>query len=227
MATETSKRKAARLAEGWFDKYCKGSGIDIGCGPDPVTPDCRKWDILDGDAQWMSGVPDESYDWVYSSHCLEHVNDPSITLSNWWRILKPGGYLIVMVPDEDLYEQGLWPPYFNSDHKSTWTISKPASWSEASRNLKDEFEKLPGASIISMKLYDTNYDIKLQRKCTAAVVIESIDLARKIEQARSLHAGDMLQHQPTMRCLGFYPIDQTAAPMNAEVSIEGIAQKSV
>ena len=40
-------------------------------GPDPVTPDCTRWD-RPNDAHELRG----SFDWVYSSHCLEHLEDP-------------------------------------------------------------------------------------------------------------------------------------------------------
>ena len=45
---ETSKLRNMLSPEelAWFD----GDGIDIGCGRDPVTPDCRKFDRVDGDA---------------------------------------------------------------------------------------------------------------------------------------------------------------------------------
>jgi hypothetical protein len=50
-------------------------------------------------------------------------------------VVKPGGYLVVTVPDEDLYEQGLWPSTFNPDHKHTFTIYKTSSWSPVSINV--------------------------------------------------------------------------------------------
>lgn len=66
----------------------------------------------------MSGVEDNHYDTVYSSHLLEHLPDPYEALRNWWRILKPSGYLIVFVPHKDLYEKKAdKPSRWNSDHK--------------------------------------------------------------------------------------------------------------
>ena len=53
-----------------------GNGIDIGCGPDPVTTDVRKFDIEDGDASNITEHVHEQFDFVYSSHCLEHMDDP-------------------------------------------------------------------------------------------------------------------------------------------------------
>lgn len=43
----------------------------------------------------------------------------------------------MIVPDEDLYEQGHFPSIFNSDHKSTFSISKSHTWSPRSFNMYD------------------------------------------------------------------------------------------
>ena len=81
-------------------RYLIGEGIDIGAGPDsiaqyyeffPLMKSCRAWDMADGDAELMESVEDNSFDFVHSSHCLEHMRSPDIALDNWIRILKPGG----------------------------------------------------------------------------------------------------------------------------------------
>lgn len=119
--SETIREQKRRLKEGFFDIYTKGKGVDIGCGRDPVTPDCDQWDqeLGCGDATFMTGVPDSTYDWVHSSHCLEHISNREVCLQNWWRILKPGGYLIIIVPHRNLYEQRTTlPSQGNADHKT-------------------------------------------------------------------------------------------------------------
>lgn len=220
---ETSKRHASRQASGWFERYLVGEGIDIGCGDDPVTPTCTPWDLPQGDAQVMAGVPDARFDWVYSSHCLEHMVDPSVALANWWRILKPGGYLIVLVPDEDLYEQQNWPPIFNADHKSTWTIRKARSWSPVSRNLADELRQLPGSEVVSLRLYNTDYNYVYQNRYRVSLQIPDNNLAVAIEAAGELTAS--MLGDGAMKFLGFNGIDQTSPPFSAEVSLEGIVKK--
>ena len=144
---ECSKSIMRRLAEPNFvNRFFRGDGIDIGGAPDPLAlyvelfplmRGVKVWDLKDGDGQTMTGVPDEKFDFVHSSHCLEHLHDPEAGLRNWFRILKPGGHLIVTVPDEDLYEQGQFPSTYNADHKWTFTIFKSNSWSEKSRNLTE------------------------------------------------------------------------------------------
>lgn len=128
---ETSKCRQLRHARGDFQNYLRGNGIDIGCGSDCLKVDSgsvRPWDIADGDAQHMPGVPDAHYDFVYSSHCLEHMRSVEETLANWVRILKPGGWLYLVVPDYCLYEKMVWPSRFNTDHKQTFSffIKRPA-----------------------------------------------------------------------------------------------------
>lgn len=117
---ETAKARPRREQEQFFSQYLVGRGIDIGCGSDPITPDCDRWDLSFGssDATGMSGVLNQTYDWVYSSHCLEHLHHPDIALYNWWRILKPNGTLIICVPHRNLYEKKTsLPSRWNPDHK--------------------------------------------------------------------------------------------------------------
>lgn len=44
---------------------------------------------------------DNSIDYVISSHVLEHFVDPIKTLKEWYRIIKPGGYIFAIVPHVD------------------------------------------------------------------------------------------------------------------------------
>jgi len=142
---ETSKALIRRLNDSRYaNTYFKGTGIDIGAGADslgkyqqqfPLVEQVRAWDIPDGDAQLLATVADETYDFVHSSHCLEHMVNPFEAYKNWLRVCRPGGHIIITIPDEDLYEQGVFPSTFNSDHKSTWTILKTKSWSPVSINV--------------------------------------------------------------------------------------------
>jgi len=157
-----------------------GRGIDIGCGNDPV-PGADKWDWDQGDAQYMNGVAENTYDWVFSAHCLEHVKDPHVALHNWWRILKVGGYLIVLVPDEDLYEQGKWPSKYNADHKHTFTCSKYWSWSPVSINVSDMVQILPGHRLISLTVEDTGYDYTQTGDQTARGAEAAVQIVLKKE----------------------------------------------
>ena len=113
-----------RYSERWF----VGRGLDIGAGPDGLGRShtwphatIREWDLADGDATTLPGLAAESFDFVYSSHCLEHLDEPGRALRRWWEVVKPGGHLIVVVPDFQLYEHLKWPSRIQPDgHKTAW-----------------------------------------------------------------------------------------------------------
>lgn len=44
------------------------------------------------------GYPDESFDVVYCSHVLEHVDDDRRAMRELYRVLRPGGWAILLVP---------------------------------------------------------------------------------------------------------------------------------
>jgi SAM-dependent methyltransferase len=144
---ETTKAITRRLHDARFvSTYFKGSGIDIGAGADslgnyiqqfPLISFLRPWDVHDGDGSRLDSIPDQTYDFVYSSHCLEHLSDPYQAYQNWIRVCKPGGHIIVTMPDEDLYEQGKYPSVFTTEHRTSWTIAKQQSWCPTSINVFD------------------------------------------------------------------------------------------
>jgi predicted SAM-dependent methyltransferase len=51
------------------------------------------------DATELRVIPDEKYDFVLSSHSLEHIANPFRALNEWIRVLKKGGMLLIIVPD--------------------------------------------------------------------------------------------------------------------------------
>jgi len=166
MAGETSKCQRLREHRGDFQNFLRGSGIDIGCGPDPLVVSngsVRPWDLKDGDAQLMAGVPDGQLDFVYSSHCLEHMRDVRETLVNWLRILKPGGHLYVVVPDYILYEKMTWPSMYNSDHKQSFSLLIPRQTVRRPNHFHIEQDLLPllrelGAEPVRITMEDHGFN---------------------------------------------------------------------
>lgn len=171
---ECSKSISRRLSTpNFINRYFVGNGLDIGGKPDPLVlykglfcqmGDVRTWDWEDGDAQFLSTIPDGEFDFVHSSHCLEHLVDPFEGLRNWFRAVRPDGYLIVTIPDEDLYEQGKFPSTFNLDHKWTFTIGKSRSWSERSVNVLDLIASLDEtAELVRLEQLSSTYRFDLPR----------------------------------------------------------------
>lgn len=83
--------------------------LNIGCGTKPFIG----FDNLDNlpigiqfpecNAKDLSCLKDETYDYIYACHVLEHIprNDTFKTLQEWNRVLKIGGMIRLSVPDWD------------------------------------------------------------------------------------------------------------------------------
>lgn len=196
---ECSKAALRRLQDAAFaTRYFIGAGLDIGGGMDPLGQfrelfpgirNVRNWDMADGDAQYLPGIPDGGFDFVHASHCLEHMEDPREALRHWFRVLKPGGHLVVTVPDEDMYEQGVFPSTYNTDHKWTFTVYKAKSWSPRSVNLVELVQVLgAGADVKRLMQLDQGFRYRLPRfdqtmTPLAECGIEMIVRKRPLEEA--------------------------------------------
>jgi SAM-dependent methyltransferase len=224
---EALKTNKLRNSE-FFTKYLSGKVIDIGAGRDLVTPRAERFDLEDGDADFITHYREaHAYDAVHSSHCLEHMVDPVNALNEWWSLIKPGGHLVLVVPDEDLYEQGTWPSRFNADHKHTFRLNKKKSWSPVSYDICELVSTLPGAKIVSAEIQDAHYNHKL--KASFPLKIQSIPfsvslLGRIICKVPRL--GKFLHEKFEDIRFRFYgvPIDQTLRSAVAQIQI--VAQKT-
>lgn len=156
-----------RRGEALNNKYFSGSGIDIGAGPDCISKhgyDAYNWDLKDGDAQLLATVKDNSLDFVHSSHCLEHMVDPFEALKNWVRVCKPGGYIVILIPEEDLYEHKMWPSKFNSDHKWSFKIYRGTQLHGKSLNIFDLVKTVwKSTEIISIIRVEDRFNFSLNK----------------------------------------------------------------
>jgi len=216
MGSEASKTKSL-----WSDfevSILNGEGIDIGAGSDPVSETALAFDLGYGDANRADEYFDRQFDYVFSSHCLEHMHDPVNAFKRWWSLVKKGGYMIILVPDEDLYEQGYWPSVFNEDHKFTFTIDKSQSWSPVSINLRNLAMSVEGGEIIKIEIQDFGYDYSLahKKKMSRKNVVKSLKWVKRISKLFALFNFDISRFM--MKNIGL-PVDQTNQSALAQIQL--------
>jgi SAM-dependent methyltransferase len=68
------------------------------------------------DAQLLEQYPDEFFDYVFSSHLLEEIEDTESTLREWLRVIKKDGNIVLYQADKQLYYP-LGTAQCNSRHK--------------------------------------------------------------------------------------------------------------
>lgn len=111
--------------------YTRGTGLDLGCGPVKPFPhfigvdnniDAKLFGAeasarqLTSSCERLPIFANESMDFVFSSHLLEHISDYRSALKEWWRVLKTGGHLCLYLPHKDFYPN-IGKPGSNLDHK--------------------------------------------------------------------------------------------------------------
>lgn len=67
------------------------------------------------EASELSQVTDNCYDFLLSSHSLEHIANPIKALKEWHRVVKPEGTIVLVLPDKDhTFDHNR--PYTEFDH---------------------------------------------------------------------------------------------------------------
>ena len=110
---------ASQFAVPYALKYCKGIGYDIGfCKEEWKLPGAIGIDSSLDDGYHAMNLPLQNVDYIFSSHCLEHVDDWVATLFYWISCIKKGGVLFLYLPD---ISQKYWRPWHNRKHLHCFT----------------------------------------------------------------------------------------------------------
>lgn len=114
-----SMGNASQFAIPYAKHICKGEGYDIGCMKKEWSfPGSTPIDISFNDGFHASNLPKKNVDYIFSSHCLEHIIDWVDVMDYWYETLRIGGSLFLYLPD---YSQEYWRPWNNRKHKNIFT----------------------------------------------------------------------------------------------------------
>lgn len=118
-----SEGNASQFAIPFAKHVCFGKGYDIGCNRlEWSFPGSIPIDLTLNDGYNALKLPFEKYgqvDYIYSSHCLEHIEGSWFnTLKYWITNIAKGGTMFLYLPD---YSQEYWRPWNNKKHFHCFT----------------------------------------------------------------------------------------------------------
>lgn len=98
------------------EKFCVGNGLDVGGWSEYgwVYPGARVVNLDIDDKYDAHHLPEGEYDYIFSSHTLEHLDDYIGALDHWKTRLRPGGVLFLYLPHPDME---YWRPENNRKHR--------------------------------------------------------------------------------------------------------------
>jgi SAM-dependent methyltransferase len=127
-------------------QYCRGVGLDIGAGAFPFRDafpvrDLVRYFYANGkqckrseprlnapNANNLACFIDSSMDYIFSSHCLEHLEKPFEALQIWLKKLKSHGILFLYLPHPDMKLWNPGAPWVRAAHKWKPTYEILAGW---------------------------------------------------------------------------------------------------
>lgn len=105
-------------------KHCRGNGIDVGAGLWPL-PGATPVDLWRGVGTNLCVADFEkgSLDYVFSSHCLEHIEAWQESLKEWIDCVRLGGTIFLYLPHPDCAIWHPGSPFVGDGHK--WIPTPP------------------------------------------------------------------------------------------------------
>lgn len=133
---------ASKFAIPFAMEVCKGEGYDIGCmKPEWSLPGSIPIDISFENGYHALNLP-KNVDYIFSSHCLEHIDDWVDTMDYWYEKINKNGTLFLYLPD---YSQEYWRPWNNKKHRQIF-----------SPNIIEDYMKSKGYTNIFISGVDLN-----------------------------------------------------------------------
>jgi len=106
------------------------------------------------DAERLTPIADGSVDFVIAAHVLEHLEDPVLALHNLARVTRPGGHVLIVLPDRRftfdfrrpptpldhvLADHAEGPQRSRAQHRLEWARDIEGLQGETARRRADEF----------------------------------------------------------------------------------------
>jgi len=143
-------------------------------------------DVID-DGERLARFADASLDFVVASHVLEHIEDPVAALESWLRVLRPGGVLLIVLPDA---AQGFDGPrertsveHVLRDHGEGPAVSRRAHHEEWARMIEGRSEEDVASRVLEYEREDARHHFHVWELAGFLELLAALDLGATLEHA--------------------------------------------
>jgi SAM-dependent methyltransferase len=156
----------------------------VGADPEHIV----EIDIVD-DAATLAKVSDASVHFVVANHVLEHLEDPIGALQNMIRVLRPGGTLLLTLPDPAHSFDARRPPtsvaHLLADHEHGPEVSRAAHYREWAQLIEGVPADRVDARAAEFAEQDARHHFHVWRLSDFLTLLLAIDLPAEVIHAQS------------------------------------------
>lgn len=183
-----------------------GVDYDLGAARMAAARRDRSLHVFCGDGA-MLGLRSQSFDWVCSSHIIEHFHEPERHVAEIARVLKPGGQAFIFTPNppadlENPFHVHLFSPEEFSSTLQAYFAEVWVGGHDATQNVKDDFAARRAAAARLLRL-----DIfKLRRRIPRAWYVGAYSVATRMFYR--LQAGRHARGATSITAEMFHAVDE-------------------
>jgi ubiquinone/menaquinone biosynthesis C-methylase UbiE len=202
--------------------YIRGSGIEIGACNNPLRvpssaqvqyvdrmsteelrteyPEMKDFDLVPvsivADGETLEQLDDASQDFIIANNFLEHCQDPIGTLKNFFRVVRPGGVLFLVIPDRrgniDVDRSETPIAHLIDDHEKGPQISRwehYVDWTRTILKIEDDDEAQRKARALLDDAYSIHFHVFTEFEVVEllSLMYRRYDIAFSIEHIANNH----------------------------------------
>jgi predicted SAM-dependent methyltransferase len=145
-------------------------------------------DVVD-DAATLSTFDDASADFVIANHVLEHIEDPIAALGAMLRIIRPGGVLLLTLPDAqhtfDAARARTTVEHLRADHEHGPERSRHDHYEEWARDIEGVGEAQIAQRVAQFAAQDARHHFHVWRLDDFLALLVSVELPAEILHAQA------------------------------------------
>jgi SAM-dependent methyltransferase len=155
-------------------------------GLDPAS--VPETDVVD-DAEHLAKFADRSVDFVIASHVLEHAEDPIEALGNFLRVIRPGGTLMLVLPDPrrtfDAPRPRTTVEHLFSDHRHGPQVSRREHYEEWARFNEELPDVLVPGRVAEFEREDARHHFHVWELADFLELLRALKLPAELELAQA------------------------------------------